>query len=804
MLLQDIRYAIRTLLKSPGFTAVAVLCLSLGIGVNATIFSVIDGIILQPSPYPDADQIIVPHATNQRLRVQRGGVSFQDFEDVREANSTLSALAAFSSRSLTIADGSADPERYTGLAISWNLFALLGTPPALGRGFRAEDDRPGAEPVVLLSDDVWRLRYHAEPNVIGRATSINGRATTIVGVMPPGFRFAENHRLWVPLATFSGTMKRGDRLLQLFARMKPGVTLDQARADLSSVAASLEKQYPTEDKDWSLSARPLVEWMLPAQVKLILSAMMGAVTLVLLIACSNVANLLLVRASVRQREITIRTALGAGRWRIVRQLLTEAVAIGLFSAPLGIAIAWLGTRLLTMAMPVDQVPYFIHWKLDERAILYTVAVSMLTGLVFGLAPAVQAARGSLQASLKEGGRGAAGSSRAWLRSSLVVVQVALSLVLLAGASMFVHSFLNLQTTTLGFDTAPLMSVRFFMPGTQYESADAKAHRVEDIVARVEALPGVQSAFASNFVPVGGGGGGGDVIVEGKPVERGKEPSINFVPVSTHLRRTLGVDLVRGRDLTDAEGVTKAPVAVINQAMAKRLWPDADPIGRRFRLKGDRIPDWFTVVGIVADFRHFRQDSDQPVFPAAYVPYPFDPTINTGLTIRVNGDPARITPAVREAIRASDPLLPMFQVSTIEQLRQLTFWQDRLFGIIFSVFGVVALLLAAIGVYGVLSYSVSQRTQEIGVRVALGAGRGDVVRLVVAYGLWRAGIGVALGLLGAPLAAYFVRSELYNVTPTDPVSLVGVSAFLALTAFVASYIPARRATAVDPIIALRNE
>ncbi len=804
MLMQDVRYAIRTLLKNRGFTAIAVACLSLGIGANATIFSVVDGVILQPYPYADAGSLVVFRGTNQTLGITRAGVSFQDFRDLRDANSTLSGLAAFTTRSLTIADGAGDPERYQGSAVSGNLFQLLGTPPAFGRDFTPDDDRPGAEPVVILSDEVWRRRYNSDSAVVGRAISLNGRSTTVIGVMPPRFAFPETHRLWVPLSLYSEAMKRNERGLQVFARLRPGMTVDQARTDVRAIMARLETSYPKENLRWSVDVRPLREWMLPEQIELMLFAMMGAFTLVMLIACSNVANLLLARASVRHREISIRSALGAGQWRIVRQLLTEAIAIGLLSAPLGILLAWVGITLLDRAIPVDDVPYFIHWSLDARSLIYTIGISLVTGIVFGLAPALQAARTNLQDSLKEGGRGAAGGQRAWLRNALVVVEVALSLVLLVGASMFMRSFMNLQSASLGFDTTPLMTMRFLMPGTRYETPEAKAQRVEDIVRRLESLPGVHAAFASNFVPLGGGGAGGEVIVEGKPVEPGKEPNISLIPASGRLRQTLNVALIRGRDLTDSEGRSRTPVALVNQAMAGRLWGDEDPTGRRFRLTTETIPDWFTVIGIVADFRHDDPNTSEPVFPAAYVPYRFAPTINTGLTIRVAGDPAQITGAAREEIRASDAALPVFEVRTAEELRQSSFWQDRLFGIMFSVFGAIALVLASIGVYGMLSYSVSQRTQEIGVRMALGAERRDVMRLIVGHGLKLAGIGVVFGIAGAFGAATLIQSLLFNVGPTDPASFIGVIIFLTLTAFLASYFPARRAMAVDPLTALRKE
>jgi putative ABC transport system permease protein len=756
------------------------------------------------SPNPDGDRIVVVNSTNQRARVTRGGLSWLDYRDLREENKTLAMMAAFTGRTLTVSDGTSEPERFLGAAVSWTLFGLLGTPPALGRDFGPDDDRAGAERVVMLSDDVWRRRYNGDRSIIGRSISINGFPHTVIGVMPPRFMFPENQRLWVTVSPYFESTARDIRALQVFARLKPGISPEQASTDLGAMTGRLAATYPKENDGWGAVTRPLAEWMIPDEVELIILAMMGAVTLVLMIACSNVANLLLARASVRHREISIRAALGAGRLRIVRQLLTEAVLIGLLSAPIGIVLGWGFLELLDRSIPPDSIPYFIHWALDARSLGYIGGISILTGLVFGLVPALHATRSNLQDSLKEGARGATGGRRAWLRNSLVVAQISMSLVLLIGASLFVRSLLNLQNATVGFDTAPLMTLRFYLPSAQYELDGAKERRVQDIVRRVEGLPGVQAAFASNFVPLGGGGGGANVIVEGRTVARGEEPGIAFIGVTPHLRQALNVSLISGRDLTELEETTKTPVAVVNQTMAKQIWPSEDAIGRRFRLTRTEIQEWFTVVGIIADFRHGQGTSNNPVFPSAYVPYSFSSTLNTGLTVRVSGDPARITPAVREQIRLSDPALPVFQVRTMEDLRQFSFWRYKVFGWMFSTFGGVALLLASIGVYGVLSYSVSQRTQEIGVRVALGAGRRDVMRLIVGQGLRLAFIGIAVGILGALGLTQFIKTVLYNVTPSDPSSFSVVALFLAMVAMLASYIPARRAMAVDPIIALRNE
>jgi predicted permease len=500
----------------------------------------------------------------------------------------------------------------------------------------------------------------------------------------------------------------------------------------------------------------------------------------------------------------VRTALGAGRGRIVRQLVTESVVLGLVSVPLGIALAAVGTRLIAAGMPPDQVPYYVRWELDWRSVAYTVFVAAATALVFGLFPALQVSRGNLHDTLKEGTRGNS-VARSWLRSSLVVLQVAFALVSLVGALLFVRTFMNLGGSDLGFDPKPLMAMRFYLAGDVYEAEDAKLRRVEDVVRRVEALPGIRSAFASNFVPLSGGGGGGAVIVDGRPALKGEQTEISLIGVTPHLNATLGITKTRGRDFTEAEGWSHSPVAVVNQTMAKRLWPDTDAVGGRFRLADSPTVEWFTVIGVTGDINLYGIDPSNEQPPAvAYVPFAYQQMLNTGLTIRVDGDPASITSAVRSELRASDPNLPMFQVRTISEARRLSFWQYGLYGWIFGTIGVMGLVLAAIGVYGVLSYSVSQRTQEIGVRVALGAARLDILRLVVGHGLLLAGIGIVAGLVLAAGAMPFARSLLYNVSPFDPLTFTAVAAFLAMVAFLASYLPARRATRVDPVVALRGE
>src|SRR5262245_58687190 len=802
MLLQDVRYALRNLSRSKGFATVAILCLGFGIGLNATIFSLIDGVLLKPYPYTDPDRILVVGEQKPKTN-DEAGLSYLDMRDWNETNSVFSTIAAVSGRSLTISDGRGEPERYLGAGISWDLFPLLGTHPIRGRDFNAQDDREGAANVVLLGYDIWTHRYGGNENIIGQAILVNSQPHVVVGVMPQGFAFPNNQRLWVPLVPLVAKDQRDFRGLFAFARLKPGVTMAQARQELDAIAGRLGTQYPSTNEGWVSRLRTLRDAFLPREVPLVLLLMMAGVTLVLFIACSNVANLLLARAAGRRRALSVRAALAAGRRSIVRQLVTESLVLGLLSVPLGILLAVAGTRLIAAGIPTDQVPYYVHWEIDWRSVLYTVVIAAGTAIVFGLFPALQISRGNLHDTLKEGTRGNS-VAKSFLRSSLVVAQIAFALVALVGALLFVRTFWNLGAFNVGFDPKPLMTMRFYMPGAIYEAPDAKLRRVEDIVRRVEALPAVRATFASNFVPLGGGGGGGSIIVEGRAVPKGEQKGASLIAVTPHFNTTIGLPIVEGRDFTDAEGWSHSPVAVINKQMKSQFWPSGDVIGRRFKLDGPK-DDWFTIIGVTPDINLYGVNPGDDKAPAtAYVPFAYQQFLNTGLTVRVDGDPASVTSAVREAIRASDPNLPMAQVRTMAELRRLQFWQYGLYGWIFGATGILGLLLAAIGVYGVLSYSVSQRAQEIGVRLALGASRGEILRLIVGQGVVLAAIGIVIGCALAAASMPAARSLLYKVSPFDPVTFGGVAVFLAGVAFIASFLPARRAMKVDPVIALRGE
>lgn len=803
MLFQDIRFGIRTALKNKAVTGLAVICLAIGIGLNTMMFSVTDGVLIQPLPYLDPARLIVLNTTQKENNERFGSVSWLELKDWQERARSFSTLAGLQFRSFTVSDGG-DTDRYPGAGVSHDLFPMLGISPQFGRTFNADDDRQGAEPVVLIADDLWKRRYNSDRSIVGRAIQVNARPHTVIGVMPARFRFPENQYVWLPLSELGVTLNRGDRPLQVFGRLRDGVTLEQARREADAVAVNLAATFPDTNAGRGALIREMRAWAIPDDVSVIIWTMMGAVTMVLLIACFNVANLMLARASTRSREMSIRTALGAGRGQIIRQLLTESVIVGVLAVPLGMACAWGGLKLMDASIPPDNIPYFIHWSLNVRALLYAFVVAALTGIVFGLAPALQASKPDLQEALKEGGRGTAGGGRAWVRNTLVVAEVALSLVLLIGASLFVRSFLNIQRATGGFDAAPLMTMRYYLANEQYPTPEARVRRTEDILRRVEALPGVQAAFASNMIPLDSGGGFSQIVIEGRPFDRGKEPGIEYIGVSPHMLKTLGLSVVRGRELTDTESMTKTPYAVINQAMARKFWPNDDPLGRRFRTLSEADGGWFTIVGIAPDYRHSELDNTEPIDACAYVSLAYGAFPNTGITIRASGDPGLVSAPAREAIRTSDPRLAVFQAATMNEVRQRGYWQYFMFGWMFSLFGCTALLLASIGVYGVLSYSVTQRTQEIGVRVALGASRMDVLKLVVMQGLKLAVIGVAIGVVGSFFVTPVIGSQLVSVSPTDPASFIGVSLFLTTVAFLASYLPARRATAVDPLVALRAE
>lgn len=647
-------------------------------------------------------------------------------------------------------------------------------------------------------------RFDGDPAIVGKTVMINSTAHTVVGVMKPRFSFPERQEAWVPLAPLVHQEPRSERGSLVMARLKPGIGLEQAAVEVKTVGDRLAKLYPDTNGGWGATARSLRDEFVDEEMRLVVLTILGAVIFVLLIACANVANLFLARATSRQREVAVRIAFGAGRGRILRQLLTESLLVALLGGLLGLLLGHWGIRWMEASIPAESAPpYWMRFEIDGSVLLYSMGAAILTGVLFGLAPALQSLKQDVHATLKEGGRGSGGSVRRnRLRNTLVIAEVALALVLLVVTSLFMRSFFNLQTASAGFETAKLLAMRVYLPGAPYEEEGPKIRRIEDVVQRLEALPGVEAVGASNLLPLESGGSSGSLLIQGRPVPRGEEPSVGWAAVTPHFFQALGLPVLRGRDLTEREGVEMSPVALVNEAFAKRFFPETEALGQRIRFQEYEKMGWVSIVGIVPDFKHHGVDSQ--IRAHAYLSYAYEPTRVNGLTIRTSLDPLQLTSAVRKEIRASDPEIPVYGVSTMEHLRQIDFWEFRFLGGMFTVFGAIALFLAAIGVYGVLSYSVSQRVREIGVRVALGAQKGDVLRLIIGQGVMLALVGVGIGLVLAVGAARIVASILYDVSPSDPVSFAGIAFLLTAVASLASFVPANRAMDVDPLESLRNE
>jgi putative ABC transport system permease protein len=802
MLLQDLKYALRWVAVNKSFTVAAVLCLTLGIGTSTTGFSVIDGVLLQPLPYRDAHSLVVLNESQPERNIRFGAVAYGGLDDWRQQTSVFTTLAGFQARNFTLAD-EGEPERILGGAAGWELFPMFGVQPLLGRGLDARDDRPGAAPVVLLSHSLWQRRYGGSPTVLGRSVRVDGQPHIVIGVMPPGFHFPAIHHAWVPLAPLVHDRPRADRNVTAFARLAPGVTLERARADLVLVARRLEQQHP-EQRGFQPTVRPMRAYFIAEDIQIVLLTIMGAVTLVLVAACANVANLLLARASTRRREIALRTALGASPWRVVQQLLTESVVLAVASTPAGLAFAYVAATLTQRAVPSDQVPSFVSWSIDLRSCVYALAAATVTGVLFGLFPALQALRVDHRHALQEAGAVSGGATRNRVLNALIVAEMAVCFVLLAGALLFVRTFVNLERTTGGFDARPLLTLRVYLPEESYASPEARVQRLGDILREVESLPGVEAAFASNMIPLSGGAYRGPMIVDGRPTLDGQEPIVAYVGVTPNLARTLGVPMRQGRGFTAAEALGRSRVALVGESTARQFWPDGRAVGGRFRLPRDGdMRDWLTVIGVVADFRQEPVPGrDQP--PTVYLPYAYNALASTGLTIRARGDGAAVTAAVRDAVRRSEPNAAVAFVRPMVTLRQLGYWPYKIFGWVFSIMAGVALCLAVVGVYGVLAYSIAQRAREFGVRVALGAQPADVRWLVLSHGLKLAAAGIVLGLAAALSVAQAIRSVLYQVSPTDPLVFGAIALGLLLVVLVTAYLPARRATTVDPAVVLHAE
>ena len=794
-LLQDVKYAFRSLARSPGLFAVAALSLALGIAVNVTIFAGVDLILIRPVNYPNTDRMVQVWSDNRERGWEQSSVSLPDFVDWRRESKTAT-LAAYTSGSYNMADGDR-PERVGGLRVSPNFFSLFGITPARGRFFHEEEEQPGRGKVVVLSDAFWRNHFGADSQAVGRSIRLDGESYTIVGLLPASFRFQSGNDLYTPLEV-PPDASRGSHYLAVIGLQRPGAGLEAVSGELGGIAKRLAALYPATNLGMGAHAVSLIDEIVDSTARQAGTICLVAVFFVLLIACSNVANLLLSRAAARNREIAVRSALGAARVRLVRQLLTESLFLAIAGGALGLVLAIFGVRWLGSIIPPD-VPGVDRLGLDPRILTYGFFVILAAGVIAGVAPALQVTRGSLTEPLKDGGRGGSmGLKHGRLRSSLVVVEMALALVLLISAGLLIKASLRMQAVELGF--APENALSFAVSLGQQEYADTtKALALQDeLLRRLSALPGVNSAAAVTQLPMSGGNGT-YYYVEGETIpDEGRRPILQYRMASAGYLEVMKIGLVRGRDLTPEDRVGTSKVTLINETLAERHWPKGNPIGHRLVLSSGT----YEIVGVVKDVREFGPDEPAPALAYFAANQYFARTLR--YVLRTSGDPTGLTPRVREEVAAIARDLPPYAVQTLQQIVDDRNQSDQIMPKLLGVFGAIALLLSLIGVYGVMAYSVSQRSQELGIRRALGAEGGDIVRLVVRQAALLAAIGGAIGLALSFAATSALSAFLFGVSAFDPVVFSGVTLALVGAVVIASLVPARRATRVDPLVALRAE
>lgn len=803
--MQDLRYGLRMMIKSKSYTAIILIILALGIGANSAIFSIVNALLLRPLPFKDPDKIV--YMSEHSEQVPNMSVSLVNFDDWKRQNRVYESMGAFRGFSYIMTGGD-EPERVIGSQCTAGLFTTLGVSAQLGRAFNEEEDQRGAKPVAVISNGFWKRRFASDPNIVGKEINLNGEIYTIVGVMPGSFVFpTEQTEVWTSVMRITdqpGMYERGNHPgIYVVARLKENVTPEQALTDLRAVAAQLEQQYPQTNKGNSVTVTPLYDFAV-RNVRPALLALLGAVFFVLLIACANVANLQLSRAITRQREIAIRAALGAGRIRLIRQMLTESMVYALIGAGLGLLVAMWGVTLLTSALP-SNTPRLSQIKIDSTVLIFNFIVAFATGLVFGIVPAIQASKADLNETLKEGSAiTSASRNRQRLRSGLLVAEVSLSIVLLIGAGLLIKSFYRLQQESSGINPTNVLTMTVSLPQYKYNENPQRIEFERQLVERITNLPGVQAAGITTMLPMTGSGSQTSFLVEGQPEPApGQMPSTDWARISPDYLRTMGITLIKGRFFTEQDNEKSQPVAIIDDTFAQKYWPNEEALGKRIKLGGSNSNNpWLTIVGVVNHVKNYGVDQSSRI--ETYIPYPQMPTNFFAITLRSAYDVNQLTTAVRNEVKALDKDLPVYNVRTIDAYMADLVAPRRLSMILLSVFAGLALLLASVGLYGVMSYSVSQRTREIGIRMALGASESHILRQIIGQGLRLTILGLGIGLIGALGITRLMASLLFKVEATDPMTYLIIPALLLIVGLLACFFPARKATKVNPINALRYE
>jgi predicted permease len=802
---QDVRFGFRTLAQNPGYTAVAVAALALGIGANATVFSLANAVLYKNLPFADSEKVLYLTSANKHRMRGMDGISYPELRDLQSRSHAFSAIGAYLGCPGNFADSTAYPENYRCRQITANGFSLIGQRPMLGRDFLPEDEREGAAPVAILSYGLWEKRYGKDPAILGRSVRINSVPTTVIGVMAKGMEFPPETQFWQPLIPTASMKKRNARDLSLFAHLTDGVQPATARAEIAGIAANLEREYPETNRDIAFQVRTFTEANLKGQIRNVFFTLLGAVGFVLLIACANVANLSLARAVGRSREIAIRTALGAGRWRVIRQLLVESLLLSLAGGLLGTLIAQWGTRAFDAAVVPTGKPAWIDFSIDYRALAYFAAITVASGILFGLAPALRLARLDINSGLKEGGHGAGlGGRRHYLANTLVGAEVALSVILLVGAGLMIRSFLNAYQTPAGFDMSRLLTFRLAPSAVKYPKNADCAALYQRVTEQLAAVPGAESVTLTSSV-LGNGVFTQPFEMEGAPpVDARRRPSTLAMTVGDNYFDAIHVQATSGRTFTATDGISGPPVALINRGFAETHFPGKSLLGARLRVYDDATPrHWVTIVGVVPDLTQtdFTHQQNEPLI---YFPYRQEPQRWMSILVATRLRPGSLGDACRRAVQNVDPDLPAHEISPLDERFALSSWPVRVFGSMFAIFAGIALLLASVGLYAVVAHLVSQRTREIGIRVALGASRRTIMQMVFAQGLLPMAIGLAIGMAAAFAVTRVLGGLLSGVSATDPFTFAAVAIVLLIAATVGCALPARRAVRIDPMSALRHD